>query len=57
MGVVYEAACCAALAGETEDATRMLESVFSCGGCTRAQVEADEDLRNVRGVGGGGGGV
>ena len=59
LGVVYEAACCAALAGETEDATRMLESVFSCGGCTRAQVEADEDLRNVRGVGGGreGGGM
>ena len=56
LGVVYEAACCAALAGETEDATRMLESVFSCGGCTRAQVEADEDLRNVRGVGAGGGG-
>ena len=47
LGVAYNAACAAHLAGEPDAAGGLLANVLACGGCTPAGIQADEDLRGL----------
>ena len=51
LGVVYNAACGAHLAGCSQDAAALLRQVISCGGATVQGVADDEDLRGLPPIG------
>ena len=47
LGVAYNAACAACLAGHAAEAGQLLMQVMLCGGCTAEGIAVDEDLRGL----------
>jgi len=52
LGALYDAACCAALAGKQPEALRLLAEAVEAGFSDASQLESDEDLASLRAAAG-----